>query len=392
MLPVSSPSLSCFLPRSFSSLSETCFVMPPQPLMKGTFNILERRVVVYQPQTQNVLQDFLDRCEGVLQNLLGIPSTHARYACKRGKGFFTGKGKKKKKKAKKFKAIAQYCQSKDGEIDAINGSEKFCLPALHPAIFRQLSPAQDLSYYEMRMPYGIPKNLSLKAREGYVLSYDTRTKNACWVYETLTKEDVAGRARRKGVRFSEDVSIDDVHRASLDDFSGSGYDRGHLVAAGNRKESQRQMKETFLLSNISPQVGEDFNRGVWRKVEEAVRNLIFNRPDMEKLHVITGPLFLPNLEMSDGKKYVRYEVIGEGNVAVPTHFFKVILAQIKNQNFEEYAIIAPNEKTKNENLATYATSIEKVEKVSGLIFFEGLSQSWDAKITKRNVRVLGDGV
>ena len=45
--------------------------------------------------------------------------------------------------------------------------------------------------------------------------------------------------------------------------------------------------------------------------------------DYTDVEVISGPPFLPI------ERYVKYQVIGKSDVAVPTHFFKVIIAHKK---------------------------------------------------------------
>jgi len=65
---------------------------------------------------------------------------------------------------------------------------------------------------------------------------------------------------RSDSEFFEDEELDQDFRASLADFRGSGYDRGHLAPAADHRRSQREMDETFVLSNVSPQVGDGFNR------------------------------------------------------------------------------------------------------------------------------------
>lgn len=45
----------------------------------------------------------------------------------------------------------------------------------------------------------------------------------------------------------------------------------------------------------------------------------------------------------DGKKYVKYEVIGANNVAVPTHFFKILVGETSDGKFEMEAYVLPNQ-------------------------------------------------
>ena len=50
----------------------------------------------------------------------------------------------------------------------------------------------------------------------------------------------------------------------------SGFDRGHLAAAGNHRASLEDCQETFYYSDMAPQVGEGFNRGAWNQLEKLV--------------------------------------------------------------------------------------------------------------------------
>lgn len=63
------------------------------------------------------------------------------------------------------------------------------------------------------------------------------------------------------------VLLQPFFRADNSDYKKSGYDRGHLAAAGNHKMSQNHVQQTFYLSNISPQVGVGFNRDSWNRLE-----------------------------------------------------------------------------------------------------------------------------
>lgn len=120
---------------------------------------------------------------------------------------------------------------------------------------------------------------------------------------------------------------------SSTDYSNSGYDRGHLIPAADLKHlSQQALDETFDMANVSPQVGNGFNRHYWARLEEMVRQIVRDASDRghgsAEAIVCTGPLYLPQRRELDGRLFVEYECIGEGGrVAVPTHFFKVILTE-----------------------------------------------------------------
>ena len=105
------------------------------------------------------------------------------------------------------------------------------------------------------LKHGMPISDSLRAFTGFVVAWDTRLRNPKWVIEHLARETLSGGGTRRASQFREDAGIDPRFRSKLQDYRGSGYDRGHLASAANHKSSQRAMDDTFVLSNTSPQVG-----------------------------------------------------------------------------------------------------------------------------------------
>ena len=123
------------------------------------------------------------------------------------------------------------------------------------------------------------------------------------------------------------------------------------------------MRDTFYLTNISPQCSA-LNRGYWNKLERHVRDLT---KDYQNVYVVSGPLYLPNIE-ENGRRFVKYEVIGPNDVSVPTHFFKVISFEDRQGRKETQAFIMPNEGIpENASLDSFRVSIEKVERAAGMI-------------------------
>lgn len=167
--------------------------------------------------------------------------------------------------------------------------------------------------------YGIPSPLSRELfREHYISSYNHCLRNPNWVLERLTKNNNPLKPDRKKCAFHEDTEIIEEFRTHASDFIGTGFDRGHLVPAADAEESQDAMNETFLMTNMSPQLPR-FNRIYWAHFERFVRNLTNH---FDEVFVVTGPLYLPKPE-EDGKLFVKYQVIGNPpNIAVPTHFYK----------------------------------------------------------------------
>ncbi|XP_008334598.1 endonuclease G, mitochondrial [Cynoglossus semilaevis] len=215
------------------------------------------------------------------------------------------------------------------------------------------------------MKYGFPSLANIKTRESYVTSYDPRTRTASWVIEKLNSGSVSGSSDRNLCQFKEDDSVHVFHRSTNQDYKGSGFDRGHLAAAGNHKWSQKAMDDTFYLSNIAPQ-NPHLNKISWNHLEAMSRSLTKRYLNV---YVCTGPLYLPRQE-ADGKLYVRYQVIGRNHVAVPTHFFKVlILEQMDGRGVELRSYVLPNEPVDEKiPLERFLVPIETIERASGLLF------------------------
>ncbi|KAI8336701.1 hypothetical protein BC941DRAFT_427851 [Chlamydoabsidia padenii] len=209
-------------------------------------------------------------------------------------------------------------------------------------------------------------------REEYVISYDRRNRVASWVGEHLTADSlVTGEGvDRDHSYFQEDPDVPDLFRSKLADYSGSGYDRGHMAPAGDAVIDQTAMDQTFYLSNMSPQVGIGFNRHYWAYFESFVRNLTTTFSDV---YVFTGPLFLPQPSTDKPKLFTMTYPVLNGNVAVPTHFYKTILVPDGKGGYASAAFVLPNQSiNSNTQLIQFKVTLDMVEKASGLVFFDKL--------------------
>ncbi|KAJ0404765.1 hypothetical protein P43SY_005589 [Pythium insidiosum] len=223
--------------------------------------------------------------------------------------------------------------------------------------------------------YALAPSANVHVRSGYVVSYDYRTRNASWVLEYLTRDSlqVVDDTDRSKSNFTVDIMTPEPFRVHPNQFAKTGYDKGHLAPARDMTLSQKAMNESFLMTNISPQVGVGFNRGYWSRLEGFVRHLAFQ---FDGVYVVTGPLFLPKKNRKTGEFEVSYPVIGTPPdvIAVPTHFFKVLLARKRDGTFLSAGFILPNQVIpENKNLLDFLTPLDVIEKYSGLLFFDKLS-------------------
>ena len=186
-------------------------------------------------------------------------------------------------------------------------------------------------------------------RTGYAVGYNYQTKNADWVACHVTKERVNAQFKRSN-NFKVDAELPEYAQSTLSDYSKSGYDRGHLAPSAAMDFSQESMQESFLLSNMSPQL-PGFNRVGWRLLEEHVRDLA---NEYHELYVVTGPIYEGN-EAS----------IGNG-VVIPSAFYKVVLDPYYN---DAIAFIVPHRDVSGSELVDFVTTIDDVEERTNLDFF-----------------------
>jgi len=233
------------------------------------------------------------------------------------------------------------------------------------------------------MRYGFPSLANIRALDDYVLAFDPRTRVPAWVFEHLTKDSIAktDAVDRAKCSFVEDDSVHQYFRSSNKDYKGSGFDRGHMAAAGNHRLSQDHCQQTFLLSNIAPQVGKGFNRDKWNSLEQYCRWLARHNPNV---YVCTGPLYLPR-QMADGHLWVSYRVLGDNHVAVPTHFFKVVVTETAKGELCLESFVLPNAAIEDSvKLNTFHVPLEVVERASGLLFFDQLNKTRFAHVNPKN--------
>ena len=145
-------------------------------------------------------------------------------------------------------------------------------------------------------------------------------KLRAFVAQRLNRASVADAGEKRTNKFFADARLRSAERAALEDYKGSGFDRGHMAPAGDMP-NPTAMAQSFSLANMVPQA-PDHNRGVWAKDVEAATRKYASRASGE-VYVITGPVYLPSIAESPG--------IGSGHVRVPKYLFKLVYDEQKNR-------------------------------------------------------------
>ena len=144
-----------------------------------------------------------------------------------------------------------------------------------------------------------------------------------------------------------------------EDYTRTGYDRGHLAPAGDMKWSMKAMRESFYLSNICPQ-DPDLNRGIWKELEEQIR---LWASENGSLLVVTGPIITDDLRR-----------LGKNRVGIPKRFFKVVCTQTAGRP-EGVGFLFDNRDYGDTSLRSMMIPIDSVESVTGIDFFPSLPDS-----------------
>jgi endonuclease G len=156
--------------------------------------------------------------------------------------------------------------------------------------------------------------------DAFAILHSGESKTPVFVAERLNRAAIADTGEKRSNRFYAEARLRSAERATLEDYKGSGFDRGHMAPAGDMPTAQA-MVQSFSLANMVPQAPEH-NRGVWAKSVESSTRKYASRA-VGDVYVITGPVYVPSIVLSPG--------IGPGQVRVPKYLFKLVYDEQKHK-------------------------------------------------------------
>jgi len=210
---------------------------------------------------------------------------------------------------------------------------------------------------------------ALVSHNYYSLSYHEKYEQAEWVAYMLDKAHLTYDDRKRPY-FIEDPKVK-TKSADWRNYKGSGYDRGHLCPAGDRRFSEQAYNETFYTSNISPQ-DRAFNAGVWNRLEQQVRQWA---KKYTTVFVVTGGVLKKGL----GE-------IGREDVDVPQYYYKIV-AKGAASDIQVAAFLMEGRESEKP-LKKFLVPVDEIERRTGIDFFEKLPKATQDKI-ERKVRIDG---
>jgi endonuclease G len=223
-----------------------------------------------------------------------------------------------------------------------------------------------------------PEALVLLENRAYLAAYDETRRNPAWVAYRIP-----GRVRFRNHERPEDFSVDERTRSRVasEDFTRSGYSRGHLAPsyAIYSRFGKKAQAETFLMSNIAPQL-QGMNGGVWRSLEYRVAG---DSPGDDcwsrafgELWVIAGPVY--------DRKRKRLK----SGVEIPDAFFKIVVdVDEGGGGVRVLAFLVPNRKRPPE-LSACLVPVDEIESRTGLDFFPDLDDGEEEALERRTPSAL----
>ena len=190
--------------------------------------------------------------------------------------------------------------------------------------------------------YFLPTNDYIIIRHNsYTLAYDTNHNHTIWCEYVLTSNQLCNSIAKRSNDFRPDPFL--LNNTNIlvvirnNNYYNSGYDKGHLCPAQDRCYSDKDMSETFYMSNMSPQ-DPSFNRGIWKKLEELTRKYAIKKGEIT---VVTGPVIFDRHFMLDNK------------VSIPSMYYKILVTE----DGKCYCFLIPNQKS-NRNLREYIINLD----------------------------------
>jgi len=213
----------------------------------------------------------------------------------------------------------------------------------------------------------------LVIRNAYALSFNSSRGIPNWVAWRISEADFGAAGRQNNFR-PDPVLPKSLTRVTPTDYTGSGFDRGHLCPSADRSSSEQANSETFLMTNIAPQT-PDLNREVWENLESYSRTLV--RKGKVDLYIVAGAYG----EKGKLKK----------KVTIPTNFWKVIVAVPQgasisaiNENTHTIAVDMPNVAgIAGKNWRDFRTTVRTIEQRANVNLFSSLPQNLQETLENR---------
>lgn len=263
------------------------------------------------------------------------------------------------------------------------------IPAILVILFSYLQNPLTAQTSSVHLTMGNPSNAGgsynnrLLNKPQYAVSYNCFRGTPNWVSWQLNKSWLGSAPRQDD--FRADTTIpSDCYRVTSSDYTGSGFDRGHIAPSADRTNTVANNSATFLMTNIIPQA-PDNNQGVWASLESYCRDLVVNQG--KELYIISGSYGTGGMG-SNGTR----TTIANGRVTVPARTWKVIVVlnavnsgvNSVNTSTRVIAVDIPNTQgVRNASWRNYRVTVDTLESRTGYNFLSNVPVSTQSVIESR---------
>lgn len=198
---------------------------------------------------------------------------------------------------------------------------------------------------------------------GFTSSYNHSTLVPNWVAYELTAEELQGGYETKSSSFSRDPNVKG-RQASREDYSRSGWDKGHMAPKADLRWSEKAYWESHYFTNVCPQ-NHEMNAGDWNSLEKSVRRWA---RQYGRIWVVCGPIF----------DQQEFGTIGDARVQVPDAFFKALLIHV-GEDWSSIAFVMPN-KGRHHPQLSYSCTVDDLEEIIQRDLFPSLPDDVEAQV------------
>ncbi len=262
----------------------------------------------------------------------------------------------------------------DGDSNAGNGGNTGLGNASQRIEIPELSSDDDALFIAHTTEYNGKKIAN------FSLEYRKSMRHASWVAFSYYNE-TAGNNVSRTEAWDDDPQVPLEYQSHRADFYG--YDRGHIVASSDRVYSKEANEQTFYYSNISPMYS-NFNRDIWTKFEDVVRNWGRSSSFRDTLYVVKGGTL---------DKVIEYTSTGT-YVPVPKYYY-MALVNYKNKKYSGLAFWIEHTKDQDPGsieVDDFAISIDDLENRTGINFFPNLPDDVENDIESTLDKSLWGGI
>jgi endonuclease G len=257
--------------------------------------------------------------------------------------------------------------------------ERFDRTNSNPSDISNTKPENAATAPTALLPFGNPSNAGsedkdnyLIVHDGHLLSYNNSRGTLNWIAWKTTRADLGDHLPRH--LFEPDPLLPGgFRRIAYYDYSGSGYDRGHMVPSADRFGNVKLNEDTFLMTNIVPQTAA-LNQFPWEKLESYARSLVYRGSEVYTIAGVYG---------ENGRL--------RGRVTIPTNCWKVIVVFPRGQHADRIdpntriiAVDMPNiDGIEAATWETYKTTVRAIEQKTGFDLFSSLPRDFQERIETR---------